>query len=92
MGSIPTPGTPLFRSVRAPNLDADLVAVARDADAPGVAADLAVLDVAAADVQLDVDLDLFTAIRAGHQVRVVHASDDSASLTWAAGLGVGYPS
>ncbi len=71
-GSIPTPGIPLLGSVRAADVHVDFAVLARHAHRPGVAADLAVLDVAAAHVQFHVDFDLFAAVRAGDEVGVVH--------------------
>jgi hypothetical protein len=62
----------LLRAVSAFHVDPSLVAGARHADAPRIAADLAVLDEAAFDVRLEVDLDLFTAVRTGHQELIVH--------------------
>src|SRR5215470_16282398 len=52
--------------------DVAFVAAAGDPDSPGVAADFAVLDEAAADVGLDVDLDLLAAVRTRDQEAIVH--------------------
>lgn len=48
-----------------------MIAVAPYAHGPRPAADLAVLDVTAADVEFNVDLHLLAAIRAGHVLRVI---------------------
>ena len=61
----------LLRTVRAADVDPRLIAVARHAHHPRTATDLAVLDVAAADVEFDVDLHLLAAVRARHELRVI---------------------
>jgi hypothetical protein len=60
--------TALVSSVRARDLDPSLVAAARDANVPRIAADLAILNEDAGDVRLQIDLDLFTAIGTGDEV------------------------
>ena len=65
----------LFGSIRARDLDVASFAASYHAHAPRIAADLAVLDEAAAHVGLDVDLDLFAAVRAGNQEAIVHLSN-----------------
>ena len=60
-----------FRSICSANIDGPIAASTRHPDAPGIAADLAILDVTAADIELDVDLDLLAAIGARHQVGLV---------------------
>ena len=49
-----------------------IVVSARHDDAPRIAADLAVLNEAAVDVRLDVDLHLLAAVRARHDEPIVH--------------------
>jgi hypothetical protein len=53
-------------------MDNPIVVSTRHADAPWIAADLAVLDEAAMDVGLDVDLHLLAAKRTGDQELVWH--------------------
>jgi len=48
-------------------MDGPIAASTRHLDAPGIAADLAILNEAASDVRLDVDLDLLAAKRTGDQ-------------------------
>ena len=60
------------RAVSARHVDPSIVAAARNANVPRIAADLAVLNECASDVRLQIDLDLFTAIRTGDEVRIVH--------------------
>jgi hypothetical protein len=48
-------------------MDGSIVVSARHADVPWIAADLAVLNEAAGDVRLDVDLQLLAAKRTRHQ-------------------------
>lgn len=55
----------LFRPVRAADRYVHVIPVTRHADLPRIAAHFAVLDVTAAHVQLDVDLNLFAAVGAG---------------------------
>ena len=50
------------------------MAVSDQANAPGIAADLAVLDKGAFDVWLEIDLDVFTAVRAAHKKAIVHST------------------
>jgi hypothetical protein len=64
----------LLRTVCAPDFNVNFVVFAGDADRPRVAAYLAILDVAAANIGLDVELDLLAAIGTGHDVRVIHDS------------------
>jgi hypothetical protein len=64
--------TPLLRSVRPADVDVPLAAFARHPDAPRAAADLAVLHERSANIRLDVDLDLLSAVGTGHQKVVVH--------------------
>jgi hypothetical protein len=61
----------LFGAVGAGDLDDALAFLTGDADAPWVATDFAILDEAAFDVRLDVDLDVFAAVRTGDCPRVV---------------------
>ena len=67
---------PLLRSVGAGDVHVTVVAGPVDADAPGIAADLAVLHQGAANVGLDVDLDLFAAVRTGDEELVAQRSVD----------------
>jgi hypothetical protein len=53
-------------------MDNPIVVSTRHADAPWIAADLAVLNEAAIDVRLDVDLHLFAAKRTRDQKLVSH--------------------
>ena len=55
----------LFGSVGTPNVDRAIVAGSADPHAPRIAADLAVLNERPPDIGLEIDLDLFTAVRAG---------------------------
>ena len=55
----------LFRAVGPRDLDRAFPVGPCDAQAPGIAADLAVLHERAADVWFDIDLDELAAIRAG---------------------------
>jgi hypothetical protein len=57
----------LLRAVGAADLDVAVVAGPAHADTPGVAAHLAILDERAADVRLEVDLDLLAAVRTGDE-------------------------
>jgi hypothetical protein len=49
-----------------------IFAAPNDANAPGVAADLAILHEAARDVRLEVDFDILAAVRARYDKIVVH--------------------
>ena len=62
----------VVRVVRARDFDIALAVFVRDPDTPRIATDFAVLDEGAAHVGLDVDLDLFSAVRAHDQRRIVH--------------------
>ena len=62
-----------LRAVGAGDVDVAIFAAARYAHAPRVAADLAVLDEAAFDIRLHVDFHRLAAIRARHEMLVVHA-------------------
>ena len=53
------------------DLDEQVIALARHGDCPRIAADLAVLNVAAAEIEFDVDLDLLAAVRARYDLGVV---------------------
>jgi hypothetical protein len=53
-------------------MDNAIVVSTRHLDAPGIAANFAVLNEAAADVKLDVDFQVLTAIRTGEQELVWH--------------------
>jgi len=64
----------LLRPVRAFDRHRPIVFAARHANAPGVATDFAVLDKTPAHVRLEVDLGLFTAVRAGHDELVGHGA------------------
>ena len=60
-------------AVGAADLDVSVALVAgRDPQLPGVAAHLAVLNERAADLRLEVNLDVFTTIRAGHDEHGLH--------------------
>ena len=61
-----------LRAVGAHDLDVAVIARARDAHSPWVAADFAVLDESAFDVGLEIDLDLLAAVRARHEKLIVH--------------------
>src|SRR5262249_36210824 len=69
----------LFRSVGARDVDGSVVALSCHEDPPGVAADLAVLNEAAADVGLEIDLDLLAAVRAGDDELVHEGKQRSGS-------------
>jgi hypothetical protein len=56
---------PLFRSVGAADVHVAILARPRDVHAPRVTADFAVLDEGAANVRLEVELDLLAAVRTG---------------------------
>ena len=60
------------RPVGASDFDVPVLAGAEDADAPWVAADLAVLDERTPDVRLEINLDLLAAIRTRHVELIVH--------------------
>jgi hypothetical protein len=59
--------TPSFRPICACHMDSPLIASTRHVDAPWIAADLAVLNEAAVNVRLDVDLHLLAAKRTRDQ-------------------------
>ena len=59
-------------------MDNPIVVSTRHADAPWIAADLAVLNEAAMDVRLDVDFDLLAAKRTGDQEFIWHVRNPSA--------------
>jgi len=63
--------------VGADDVDKAVLARARHADAPRIAADLAVLDEAAGHLGLDVDLDLLAAIGTGDKKLVIHVTQAS---------------
>ena len=50
----------------------ELALVIHDAEPPRIAAHLAVLHDRAANIGLDIDLDLFSTIRTGHQELIIH--------------------
>jgi hypothetical protein len=56
------PAQRLFGAVGAPHVDGSLVAPARNADAPWIAADFAVLNEASRHVRLHADFDLLAAV------------------------------
>src|SRR5687767_6976497 len=58
-------------AVGAADLNVQPTVFSRDAHRPWIAADLAILDVAPPDVELDEDFHLFATVRARHQVGVV---------------------
>ena len=58
-------------------MDDSIVVSTRHVDAPWIAADFAVLDEIAADVRLDVDLELFATKRTCHQELVCHLTNYS---------------
>ena len=55
-----------------------IIVSTRHADAPWIAAHLAVLNEAAVDVRLDIDFQLLTAIGARHQELVWHSGNPTA--------------
>jgi hypothetical protein len=59
-----------FRAIRSCDLDSPIAASARHPNAPGIAANLAVLNQAAFDVRFDVDLDLLAAKGTDDEKRV----------------------
>ena len=61
----------LLGSISPADVDVSLAVFARHANHPRIAADFAVLNVAATDVELDTNLDLFPAVRARHQLRII---------------------
>jgi hypothetical protein len=63
----------LFGAIGAADVHVAILARACDPHAPRIAADLAVLDEAAADVRLEVNLDLLAAVRARDEELVVHS-------------------
>ena len=65
-----------FGSVGLRHLDVSLVAICRDTKLPGIAADLAVLDERAPDLGLEIDLDLFAAVRARDVELRIHEEHD----------------
>ncbi len=75
----PTPAPSLFAAIRLANLDVQFFAVARHTHGPRVATYFAILDVTAAHVGFDVNLDLLAAIRARHKLRIIRLH--SISLT-----------
>ena len=58
---------PSFRSVCSRDMDGPIAASTRHVDAPGIAADLAILNEASCDVWFDVDLDLLSAKGTGDE-------------------------
>ena len=56
-------------------MNSPILVSAGHVDAPWIAADLAVLDETAADVRLDVDLQLFATKRTCHQELVCHVDE-----------------
>ena len=66
----------LLGTIRPLELDVPLTVASIDTDPPRIAADLAVLDEGAADVGLDVDVDLLPAVRTRDGERVVVAHSD----------------
>jgi len=64
--------TDSFRSVRAGDVDLAVLAGSVDPDAPGIAADLAVLHERASDVGLEIDFDLLAAVRTDDVELIAH--------------------
>src|SRR5436190_24390533 len=71
---------PSLRSVAARHMDNAIFVPARHVDAPRIAAHFAVLNEAAMDVGLDVDVHLLSAKRTRDQEVVRHSSDPTAML------------
>ena len=68
------PGTPSRCTqslVSTADVDEQVIAFAGHGDCPRIAADLAVLNVAAAEIEFDVDLDCLAAVRARYELGVV---------------------
>ena len=72
--------TTLFRAVRSSHIEGAIIATALNPDAPGIATHFAILDEAAPDIRLHVNLDLFAAIRARDQKLVGHCWWDLSSV------------
>ena len=74
--SVPEPGArrgfALFRTVGADDLHIPVLAGTDDANAPGVAADLAVLHEGAGHVGLEINLDALTTVRTRDEELIVH--------------------
>ncbi len=64
--------TVLLGSIRARHVDDAVVPPSGDPHAPRITADLAILDERAANIGLDVDGDVFAAVRTGDKELVVH--------------------
>ena len=62
----------LLGAVGASDFNVAIVARAVHADAPWIAADLAILDEAALHVGLEIDFDLLAAVRTGDKKLIVH--------------------
>jgi hypothetical protein len=82
----------LFGPVTAADLHVAIVAGPEDADAPRVAAHLAVLHEAPAHVGLEINLDLLAAIRAYHLELIIHLSIMDRSRRSVANLSSPFPS
>ena len=67
------PGPSLLRTVGTPHVDMAITAFARDANKPGIAAHLAVLNETSRHVGLDEDLAVLATVRTRHNKSVVHA-------------------
>ena len=67
---MPRPG--LLRTVGTPHVDMAITAFARDANKPGIAAHLAVLNETSRHVGLDEDLAVLATVRTRHNKSVVH--------------------
>ena len=73
------PGSGLLRTVGTPHVDMAIAAFARDANKPGIAAHLAVLNETSRHVGLDEDLAVLATVRTRHIKSVVHARPFSPS-------------
>jgi hypothetical protein len=69
---LPERPPPSFRTVRTGHIDIAIVISTRHTDAPWIAADLAVLNEAAVDIRLYIDLHLLAAKGARHHELVWH--------------------
>ena len=78
-GSREMPGPGLLRTVGTPHVDMAITAFARDANKPGIAAHLAVLNETSRHVGLDEDLAVLATVRTRHNKSVVHARPFSPS-------------
>jgi rhodanese-related sulfurtransferase len=70
----------LWRVVVASDVHVTIFTAPNDANAPGVAAHLAILHEAARDVRLEVDFDVLAAVRARYDKIVVHCAIPRRSL------------